>query len=129
MKKYLEKKLTSNSISSLLTYLPEKLNLEELISVFKKDLDEIKKVNWGEEYNEIKMSFEEEYGYYDSHDFNIIYWGYRYETDEEYNKRLEEEQKRQQAAKKAAITKKEAIAKREKTLLKKLLEKYKNVNI
>ena len=76
------------------------------------------------------ISTSTEYEYYsnDSHDvYNIE--AYRWETDEEYNKRIEQEEKRKVSAQKAAITKKEATIKREKTLLNTLLKKYKDVDI
>lgn len=126
MKKYLEIKLTSTSLSNLLTYLPNRVNESELSEIFKKDIDRIKESYKKYDYNEIKMTFETEYQYYDDKDFIIQYWGYRWETDDEYNKRIEQEEKRKQAAKKATITKKEANIKREKTLLNTLLKKYKN---
>lgn len=57
-----------------------------------------------------------------THEFKVS--GFRWETDEKFNKRIETNKKKSIAAKKAAITKEEAKKKRELTLYENLKKKY-----
>lgn len=70
----------------------------------------------------VKIELYIEYGYEGDKDLAIRV--YRWETDEELHKRLEQEKKRNESAKLAAKTKKEAQEKRERTLLENLKKKY-----
>jgi|LakMenEpi03Aug12_release.lakeMendotaPanAssembly.Ray.scaffolds.fasta_scaffold00478_84 hypothetical protein len=73
-----------------------------------------------EEYAKIEMGIK--YGYDGDKDLEITV--YRWETDEELQKRLDLDKKRSESAKLAAKNRKEAQEKRERTLLENLKKKY-----
>jgi len=62
--------------------------------------------------------------YYSDETPEINITGYRWETDEEFEKRIETNKKKSAAAKKATQTKRETQEKKELALLKSLKEKY-----
>ncbi len=69
-----------------------------------------------------RFSVDKEYNYDSSDDYNLI--GYRWETEEEYNKRVERNKKDSESAKKREKEKKQELVKKEKELYEQLKKKY-----
>lgn len=114
------KKITTEPVNY---FLGGKMSLNEVILAFTKRLNDVKNDN--SEYPEIIMDFYTATGSYGDSDYlEVAYIGKRMETDEEYNKRLNDAIIRSDAAKKAAITRHITKVKREKTLLENLKKKY-----
>lgn len=76
------------------------------------------------QYEEIVMKGEYEYGYYDSCEYMISFFGKRFETEEEYNKRMETNENRAEAARKAALTKKKLKEEKDLALYQELKKQF-----
>ena len=103
------------------------INVENLMDFFNSSGTKFSHII--DELNEIKERFPE---YLDIVITRTPYYsglsccGERYETDEEFEKRIEASKKRSEASKKAAEARKEAKKQKEKELLEKLKAKYEN---
>jgi len=113
------KKLYSIAIGEL---VGDRMNIEEYTNRIKREVNKVKEIY--PDYTEITFEGEYEYGYYNDSSYKVYFYGVREETDEEYNKRMEEHEKRKESAIKAAITLKKKKAEEELSLYQKLKAKF-----
>lgn len=123
-KKLLSVKLSyQESLTACLDYGPPR-TVEDITQIFTDILDRVKKIFEKDNYDRILMTFESEYGYYDSQDFVIKFIGQRYETDEEVQKRIETSKKEAQTKRLRTIEERKKKEEKDRKLFEQLKKKF-----
>ena len=125
MKKEIITKIYSRDIDHFIErYNPNKEHITplELYENILKEIAEIKMEH--PQYDEIVMNGGYDYGYYDSCTYEISFFGKRFETDEEYNKRIADNERKSEAGREAAKTAKKKEEENELNLYQELKKKF-----
>lgn len=123
-KKRIKKELERCSVDSIVYNYPENITLETLNQKFKDHIDKMLRIYADENFDEVTMDFENEYGYYDSCTYMVVFYGERWETDKELEKRIETAKKISKAKIEAAKITATKKAEEELSLFQKLKKKF-----